>query len=85
MDQTPRTEELMVTCYRCGQPILLGQGRYNVLPDESYCSFECLRQSLPQPQPDNRPNSIDGFLRSHRRHSHLCLTDTQCRLRNKYW
>ena len=47
MDQTPRTEELMVTCYRCGQPILLGQGRYNVLPDESYCSFECLRQSLP--------------------------------------
>ena len=47
MDQTQRTEELMVTCYRCGQPILLGQGRYNVLPDESYCSFECLRQSLP--------------------------------------
>ena len=46
MEQTPRTEELMVTCYRCGQPILLGQGRYNVLPDESYCSFECLRQSL---------------------------------------
>jgi len=47
MDQTPGTEEIMVTCYRCGQPILLGQGRYNVLPDESYCSFECLRQSLP--------------------------------------
>ena len=45
--ETPRTEEIMVTCYRCGQPILLGQGRYNVLPDESYCSFECLRQSLP--------------------------------------
>ena len=43
----PQTEEIMVTCYRCGQPILLGQGRYNVLPDESYCSFECLRQSLP--------------------------------------
>jgi len=47
MEQTPGTKELMVTCYRCGQPILLGQGRYNVLPDESYCSFECLRQSLP--------------------------------------
>jgi len=47
MEQTQRTEEIMVTCYRCGQPILLGQGRYNVLPDESYCSFECLRQSLP--------------------------------------
>ena len=47
MEQTPRTEELMVSCYRCGQPILLGQGRYHVLPDESYCSFECLRQSLP--------------------------------------
>ena len=47
MDQTQRTEEIMVTCYRCGQPILLGQGRYNVLPNESYCSFECLRQSLP--------------------------------------
>jgi len=46
MEQTPATE-IMVTCYRCGQPILLGQGRYNVLPDESYCSFECLRQSLP--------------------------------------
>ena len=47
MEQTSRTEDTMVTCYRCGQPILLGQGRYNVLPDESYCSFECLRQSLP--------------------------------------
>ena len=47
MEQTPRTEELMVSCYRCGQPILLGQGRYNVLPHESYCSFDCLRQSLP--------------------------------------
>lgn len=58
MNQTQRTEEIMVTClrqakrgrqvcYRCGQPILLGQGCYNVLPNESYCSFECLRQSLP--------------------------------------
>ena len=47
MEQTQRAEEIMVTCYRCGQPILLGQGRYNVLPDQSYCSFECLRQSLP--------------------------------------
>lgn len=47
MDQTQRTEEIMMTCYRYGQPILLGQGRYNVLLDESYCSFECLRQSLP--------------------------------------
>ena len=47
MEQTPRTEELMVSCSRCGQPILLGQGRYNVLPHESYCSFDCLRQSLP--------------------------------------
>lgn len=47
MEQTQRTEEVMVTCYRCGRPILLGQGRYNVLPNESYCSFECLRQSLP--------------------------------------
>ena len=47
MDQTPRTEERTVTCSRCGQPIRLGQGRYNVLPDEAYCSFECLRQSLP--------------------------------------
>lgn len=47
MEQTQRTEDIMVTCYRCGRPILLGQGRYNVLPDESYCSFECLRQSLP--------------------------------------
>ena len=47
MEQTNQDQELMVTCYRCGQPILLGQGRYNVLPNESYCSFKCLRQSLP--------------------------------------
>ena len=47
MEQTNQDQEIMVTCYRCGRPILLGQGRYNVLPDESYCSFECLRQSLP--------------------------------------
>jgi len=40
------TDQTIVSCYRCGRPILLGQGRYNVLPDESYCSFECLRQFL---------------------------------------
>jgi len=72
MDQTPRTEESMVTClrrerrgrqacYRCGQPILLGQGRYNVLPDESYCSFECLRQSLP-----HIAEAIEAFAREPR-------------------
>ncbi len=48
MEQTPGAEELMVSCYRCGQPILLGQGRYNVLPWASYCSWECLWQRLPQ-------------------------------------
>ena len=47
MEQTNQDQELMVTCYRCGRPILLGQGRYNVLPEESYCSFECLQKSLP--------------------------------------
>jgi len=47
MERTNQDQELMVSCYRCGRPILLGQGRYNVLPDESYCSFDCLRQSLP--------------------------------------
>ena len=47
MGHTEYDDSTMVTCYRCGQPILLGQGRYNVLPWESYCSFECLRQSLP--------------------------------------
>ena len=57
----PQTEEIMVTCYRCGQPILLGQGRYNVLPDESYCSFECLRQSLP-----HIAEAIEAFTREPR-------------------
>ncbi|MDP3723972.1 MAG: hypothetical protein Q8R91_10865 [Candidatus Omnitrophota bacterium] len=47
MDQTQQTEEILVTCYRCGQPILLGQGRYNVFPGESYCSWTCLQQTLP--------------------------------------
>jgi len=47
MEQTKENQDIMVTCYRCGQPILLGQGCYNVLPWESYCSFECLRQTLP--------------------------------------
>lgn len=36
-----------VTCYRCGEPILSGEGRYNVLPRESYCSWRCLQRSLP--------------------------------------
>ena len=57
----PQTEEIMVTCYRCGRPILLGQGRYNVLPDESYCSFECLRQSLP-----HIAEAIEAFAREPR-------------------
>lgn len=47
MEQTQRTEEIMLTFYRCGQPILLGQGRYNVLPRESYCSLNCLRETMP--------------------------------------
>ncbi len=36
-----------VTCYRCGNLIRPGEGRYNVLPDESYCSWTCLHLSLP--------------------------------------
>lgn len=36
-----------VACYRCGVPILPGQGRYNVFPRESYCSWDCLRESAP--------------------------------------
>ena len=36
-----------ITCYRCGVPLRSGQGRYNVLPKESYCSLECLRETMP--------------------------------------
>jgi len=55
------TDQTIVSCYRCGRPILLGQGRYNVLPDESYCSFECLRQSLP-----HIAEAIEAFAREPR-------------------
>ncbi len=37
----------MVTCYRCGSLIRPGEGRYNVLPQEAYCSWTCLHLSLP--------------------------------------
>jgi len=37
----------MVVCYRCDTPILPGEGRYNVLPGESYCSWACLQRTLP--------------------------------------
>lgn len=37
----------MVICYRCGNAILPGEGRYHVLPGESYCSWGCLQQTLP--------------------------------------
>ena len=47
MEQVLADQHPMVTCYRCGKPILPGEGRYNVLPDESYCSWECLWQTLP--------------------------------------
>ena len=47
MDQTQRTEEIMVICYRCGRLICPGEGRYNVLPQEAYCSWTCLHLSLP--------------------------------------
>ena len=36
-----------VVCYRCNTPIMPGEGRYNVLPGESYCSWACLHQTLP--------------------------------------
>jgi len=37
-----------ITCYRCGKVILPGEGRYNVFPDESYCSWTCLHAMLPE-------------------------------------
>ena len=45
MDQT--LVDPPIQCYRCGRPIPQGEGRYNVLPKESYCSWTCLYLSLP--------------------------------------
>ena len=45
MDQT--LIDPPIQCYRCRRPISLGEGRYNVLPQESYCSWTCLSLSLP--------------------------------------
>ena len=44
----PHTEQSRtVTCYRCGKPILHGEGRYHVFSGESYCSWTCLSHTLP--------------------------------------
>ena len=47
MEQSDTDQQATVTCYRCGGPIRPGEGRYNVLPKEAYCSWTCLHLSLP--------------------------------------
>ena len=47
MTQVQTDQAQTVTCYRCSRAILPGEGRYNVLPGESYCSWACLQQTLP--------------------------------------
>ena len=48
MTQTLTDCQPMITCYRCGKAILSGEGRYNVFPRHSFCSWACLQETLPE-------------------------------------
>jgi len=48
MEQTVTDPASPVRCYRCDTVIPAGAGRYNVFPGESYCSWTCLHERLPE-------------------------------------